>query len=179
MRPRQISLEILKKAGNVIEENKGASLIDLGDGVFCVEFHSIMNAIGPDTIMMIKKGIKKAEEEGQGLVLANQGKNFSAGANLMLMLSAITEGAFEDIDMGVREFQNTSMLLKYSKIPVVTAPFNITVGGACEFTIHSDAAVASAETYIGLVEVGVGLLPGGGGTKEMAVRAIKEADFLV
>lgn len=177
MRPRQISLEILKKAGNVIEENKGASLIDLGDGVFCVEFHSIMNAIGPDTIMMIKKGIKKAEEEGQGLVLANQGKNFSAGANLMLMLSAITEGAFEDIDMGVREFQNTSMLLKYSKIPVVTAPFNITVGGACEFTIHSDAAVASAETYIGLVEVGVGLLPGGGGTKEMAVRAIKEADF--
>ena len=95
----------------------------------------------------------------------------------MLMLSTITEGAFEDIDLGVKEFQNTSMLLKYSKVPVVIAPFNITVGGACEFTLHSDAVVAYAETYMGLVEVGVGLLPGGGGTKEMAVRAIKEAEY--
>ena len=176
-KPREINLTLLKNAGKIVEENKGASLIDLEDGVFCVEFHSIMNAIGPDTISIIKKGIKRAEEEGQGLIIANQGKNFSAGANLMLLLSTITEGAFEDIDLGVREFQNTSMLLKYSKIPTVVAPFNITVGGACEFSIHADAIVASAETYIGLVEVGVGLLPGGGGTKEMAIRAITEADY--
>lgn len=176
-KPREINLTLLKNAGRIVEENKGASLIDLEDGVFCVEFHSIMNAIGPDTISIIKKGIKRAEEEGQGLIIANQGKNFSAGANLMLLLSTITEGAFEDIDLGVREFQNTSMLLKYSKIPTVVAPFNITVGGACEFSIHADAIVASAETYIGLVEVGVGLLPGGGGTKEMAIRAITEADY--
>ena len=176
-KPREINLTLLKNAGRIVEENKGASLIDLEDGVFCVEFHSIMNAIGPDTMSIIKKGIKRAEDEGQGLIIANQGKNFSAGANLMLLLSTITEGAFEDIDLGVREFQNTSMLLKYSKIPTVVAPFNITVGGACEFSIHADAIVASAETYIGLVEVGVGLLPGGGGTKEMAIRAITEADY--
>jgi 3-hydroxyacyl-CoA dehydrogenase len=176
-KPREINLTLLKNAGKIVEENKGASLIDLEDGVFCVEFHSIMNAIGPDTMSIIKKGIKRAEDEGQGLIIANQGKNFSAGANLMLLLSTITEGAFEDIDLGVREFQNTSMLLKYSKIPTVVAPFNITVGGACEFSIHADAIVASAETYIGLVEVGVGLLPGGGGTKEMAIRAITEADY--
>jgi 3-hydroxyacyl-CoA dehydrogenase len=177
VKPGEISLTLLKNAGKIVEENKGASLIDLGDGVFCAEFHSVMNTIGPDTLTIIRKGIKRAEEEGRGLVIANQGKNFSAGANLMLMLSTITEGAFEDIDLGVREFQNTSMLLKYSKVPVVVAPFNITVGGACEFTLHSDAAVAYAETYIGLVEVGVGLLPGGGGTKEMAVRAIKDAEY--
>ena len=174
--PDRIKLEILKQSGGVVEENAGCSLVDLGDGVFCCEFHSKMNTIGGDTLSMIIKAIRRAEEEGLGLVLGNQGANFSVGANLMLLAVALAEGAFDDIDMMVRTFQRTSMALKYARVPVVAAPFNLTLGGGCEFALHADAVNAHAETYMGLVEVGVGLLPAGGGTKEMAIRAIGLAE---
>ncbi len=170
-----ISLEILKKTGHLVESNSGASIIDLGDGVFNLEFHTKMNAIGAEIISMAKKAIKRAEEDGVALVISNQGKLFSAGANLALIATSIAEGAFDDIYMAVKQFQDMTMGFKYARIPVVAAPFNITVGGGCETCIHSDAIVAHAETYMGLVEIGVGLLPAGGGTKEMAIRAIEIA----
>ncbi len=170
-----ISLEILKKTGHLVESNSGASIIDLGDGVFNLEFHTKMNAIGAEIISMAKKAIKRAEEEGVALVISNQGKLFSAGANLALIATSIAEGAFDDIYMAVKQFQDMTMGFKYARVPVVAAPFNITVGGGCETCIHSDAIVAHAETYMGLVEIGVGLLPAGGGTKEMAIRAIEIA----
>jgi len=124
---------------------------------------------------MTHKAIKRAEEEGVGLVLGNQGPNFSVGANLMLVAMALAEGAFDEINMTIKAFQNATMALKYSKVPVVAAPFGMTLGGGAEFCLHSDSINAHAETYMGLVEVGVGLLPGGGGTKEMALRAIELA----
>ncbi len=170
-----ISLELLKSDNKVVEKNAGASLIDLGDGVFCLEFHTKMNAIGAEIITMINKSIAKAQSDGVGLVIANQGKLFSAGANLMLIASLIAEGDFSQVAQAVKTFQKASMSIKYSKVPVVSAPFNLTLGGGCEISLHSDAIVAHAETYMGLVEVGVGLIPGGGGTKEMALRAIQEA----
>jgi len=171
-----IDLQILKRQGRLVESNKGASIIDLGDGVFCLEFHSKMNSISGDILSMTKKAIKRAEEEGVGLVIANQGKAFSVGANLAMLAVAIAEGAFDDINMMVKAFQDAAMAIKYSQVPVVAAPFNMTLGGGCEFCLHSDAINAHAETYMGLVEIGVGLLPAGGGTKEMAVRAILEAE---
>lgn len=171
-----INLTILKNTGGLVEKNANSSIIDLGDGVFCLEFHSKMNAITGDIMSNIHKAIKRAEDEGVGLVLGNQGANFSVGANLMMLAVAIAEGAFEDVDMAVRMFQKATMAVKYSSVPVVAAPFNMTLGGGCEFSIHSDSIVASAETYMGLVEIGVGLLPGGGGTKEMCIRAVDAAE---
>jgi 3-hydroxyacyl-CoA dehydrogenase len=171
-----ISLSLLKHSGGVVEKNSGASLIDLGDGVFCLEFHTKMNAIGADILSMIHKGIKRTEEDGVGLVIANEGQMFSAGANLMMLVMAIAEGAFDEIALSVRAFQKAMMAIKYSKIPVVAAPHNLVMGGGCETCLHSDAIVPHAETYMGLVEIGVGLLPGGGGTKEMALRAIRLAE---
>ncbi len=172
----EINLQILKNAGNVVEKNANCSVVDLGDGVFGFEFHSKMNAITGDILAMTHKAVKRAEEEGVGLVLGNQGANFSVGANLMMMAVALAEGAFEDIDMAVRAFQKATMAIKYSKVPVVAAPFNMTLGGGCEFSLHADAINAYAETYMGLVEVGVGLLPAGGGTKEMCLRAVRLAE---
>ncbi|MBW6511457.1 MAG: 3-hydroxyacyl-CoA dehydrogenase/enoyl-CoA hydratase family protein [Desulfuromonadaceae bacterium] len=171
----EINLQILKKAGNVVEKTGNCSLLDLGDGVFGLEFHSKMNAITGDILAMTHKAIKRAEQEGVGLVIGNQGGNFSVGANLMLMAVALAEGAFEDIDMAVRAFQKATIAVKYAKIPVVAAPFNMTLGGGCEFSLHADAITAYAETYMGLVEIGVGLLPAGGGTKEMCLRAVNLA----
>lgn len=171
----EIKLTILKKAGKVVEKNANSSVVDLGDGVFCLEFHSKMNAITGDILAMTHKAIKRAEDDGVGLVLANHGANFSVGANLMMMAVALAESAYEDIDMAVRAFQKATMAVKYAKVPVVAAPFNMALGGGAEFCLHSDAVNAYAETYMGLVEIGVGLLPGGGGTKEMSVRAIQLA----
>jgi 3-hydroxyacyl-CoA dehydrogenase len=171
----QIQLEIIKKTGNVVEKNAGASIVDLGDGVFGLEFHSKMNSIGGDILSMTHKAVKRAEEEGVGLVVGNHGTNFSVGANLMMVAVALAEGAFDDINMTIKAFQKATMALKYGKVPVVAAPFAMTLGGGAEFCLHSDAINAHAETYMGLVEVGVGLLPGGGGTKEMALRAIELA----
>jgi len=168
----QIKLQILKKAGAVVEKSSNCSLIDLGDGVFNLEFHSKMNAISGDIIAMVHKGIKRAEEEGIGMVIGNQGTNFSVGANLMLVAVALAEGAYEDIDMMVRAFQKATMAVKYAKVPVVAAPFGMALGGGCEFSLHADAINAHAETYMGLVEIGVGLIPAGGGTKELCLRAV-------
>lgn len=172
----QVRLDILKETGGVVEENANCAIVDLGDGVFGLEFHSKMNAISGDILAMTHKALKRAEEQGVGLVVGNQGANFSVGANLMALAVALAEGAFDELDMAVRAFQKGTMALKYARVPVVVAPFNRTLGGGCEFCLHADAVTAHAETYMGLVEVGVGLLPAGGGTKEMALRAIELAD---
>ncbi len=164
------------RAGGVVEKNAGASVLDLGDGVFCLEFHSKMNAIGGDTLAMVHKAIRRAEAEGQGLVVANQGPNFSVGANLAMLVMAIAEGAFDEVALTVSAFQRATMALKYARVPVVAAPHGMALGGGCEVCLHADAIVAHAETYMGLVEIGVGLLPAGGGTKELALRAIRLAE---
>jgi 3-hydroxyacyl-CoA dehydrogenase len=153
-----------------IKRNVGASLRDLGDGVVCVEFHSKLNTIGSDTIEMLHAGVKEASDNGQALVIGNDAVNFCAGANLMLVLLAAQEGEWDDIDMMVRAFQNATMLLKRAAVPVIVAPAGLALGGGCEMALHADRVQAHAETYMGLVEVGVGLLPAGGGTKEMLIR---------
>ncbi|MEO6725818.1 MAG: 3-hydroxyacyl-CoA dehydrogenase NAD-binding domain-containing protein [Blastocatellia bacterium] len=169
-------LKSLKERNNVVKKNAGASLIDLGDGVACVEFHSKMNALGSDQLGMIQYAIKEVEKNFTGLVIGNQGENFSAGANIMMILMGAQEGEWDELALGIRQFQNTTMSLRYSAKPVVVAPHHLTLGGGCEMVLHADRAVAAAETYIGLVEVGVGVIPGGGGTKEMAVRAAEAAE---
>ncbi|MFO7576522.1 MAG: 3-hydroxyacyl-CoA dehydrogenase/enoyl-CoA hydratase family protein [Pelovirga sp.] len=172
----QVNLQILKKTGGLVEKNAGSSIIDLGDGVFGFEFHTKMNSISGDILAMTHKAIRRAETDGVGLVIGNQGSNFSVGANLMLLAVALAEGAYEDIDMMVRAFQKATMAVKYADVPVVAAPFGMCLGGGCEFSLHADAINAYAETYMGLVEIGVGLLPAGGGTKEMCLRAIDLAE---
>ncbi len=175
LKPGQINLQILKKSGGLVEKNANCSLVDLGDGVFGFEFHSKMNSISGDILSMTHKAIKRAEDEGVGLVIGNQGTNFSVGANLMMLAVALAEGAYEDIDLMVRAFQKATMAVKYAKVPVVAAPFGMALGGGCEFSLHADAINAFAETYMGLVEIGVGLLPAGGGTKEMCLRSVELA----
>jgi 3-hydroxyacyl-CoA dehydrogenase len=172
-----IDLSRLAKAGAEVERSASASLLDLGDGVFCLEFHSKMNAIGGDTLAMIQRAVRRAEAEGQGLVVANQGTHFSAGANLALLAMAAAEGDFDEVLLTVNAFQKAMMALKYARVPVVAAPHGMALGGGCEVCLHADAIVAHAETYMGLVEIGVGLLPAGGGTKEMALRAIALGDL--
>jgi 3-hydroxyacyl-CoA dehydrogenase len=171
-----IDLGLLTRSGAVVEKNAGASVLDLGDGVFCLEFHSKMNAIGGDALAMVHKAVRRAEAEGQGLVVANQGPNFSVGANLAILVMAIAEGAFDEVALTVSAFQKATMALKYARVPVVAAPHGMALGGGCEVCLHADAIVAHAETYMGLVEIGVGLLPAGGGTKELALRAIRLAE---
>ncbi|HEY0547664.1 MAG TPA: 3-hydroxyacyl-CoA dehydrogenase/enoyl-CoA hydratase family protein [Pyrinomonadaceae bacterium] len=170
--PGVIILKSVKDRSGVIKKNAGASLVDLGDGVACLEFHSKMNAIGGDTLQMLKNALAEVEKNFVGLVVGNQGVNFSVGANLMLLLLEAQEENWEEIDMIVRAFQNATMSLRYSAKPVVVAPFQMTFGGGCEMVLHADRVRAAAETYIGLVEVGVGLIPAGGGTKELVVRAM-------
>jgi 3-hydroxyacyl-CoA dehydrogenase len=171
-RPGVIILKSVKERTGVIKRNAGASLVDVGDGVACLEFHSKMNSIGGDTLQMIKFALSEVEKNFEGLVVGNQGQNFSVGANLMLLLLEAQEENWEDIDMVIRSFQNATMSLRYSAKPVVVAPFQMTFGGGCEMALHGDRVRAAAETYIGLVEVGVGLIPAGAGTKEMLVRAM-------
>jgi 3-hydroxyacyl-CoA dehydrogenase len=170
-----INLRLESEKGKVIKSNAGASLIDLGDSVACVEFHSKANVIGEDVLQMTDFGLKKLESDFDALVIANQGKYFSAGANLMLILMLAQEGEFDDIDQAVRLFQGMDIRIKYAPKPVVVAPFNMTLGGGCEMTLHAPKVRASAETYIGLVEPGVGLIPAGGGTKEMLMRSLSRA----
>jgi 3-hydroxyacyl-CoA dehydrogenase len=171
-----VDLLLLKKGGAEVERNSGASVVDLGDGVFCLEFHTKMNAIGNDVLAMVHKAVRRAETEGVGLVVANQGTNFSAGANLALLTMAIAEGAFDEVNLTVAAFQKATMALKYARVPVVAAPHGMALGGGCEVCLHADQVNALAETYMGLVEIGVGLLPAGGGTKEMALRAVRAAE---
>jgi 3-hydroxyacyl-CoA dehydrogenase len=170
--PGVIILKSLKERTGVIKKNAGASFLDLGDGVACLEFHSKMNSIGGDTLSMLKTALAEVEKNFVGLVVGNQGGNFSVGANIMLVLLGAQEEEWDEIDLGIRAFQQATMSLRYSPKPVVVAPFQMTFGGGCEMTLHADRARAAAETYIGLVEVGVGLIPAGGGTKEMLVRAL-------
>jgi 3-hydroxyacyl-CoA dehydrogenase len=174
-RPGVIVLKSVKDRTGVIKKNNAASLIDIGDGVACLEFHSKMNSLGGDTISMMKYAVEEVERNHTGLVIGNQGGNFSAGANIMMILLAAQEEEWDDIDLAVRQLQNTVMRLRYSAKPVVTAPYGLTLGGGCEVTMHGDKARAAAETYIGLVEVGVGLIPAGGGTKELTMRAMDKA----
>lgn len=168
-------LKSVKERTGVIKTNPGASLIDLGDGVACLEFHSKMNSIGGDTVQMMNFAIDEVEKNFKGLVVGNQGGNFSAGANIMMLLLAAQEEEWDDINMMVNALQKAVMRLRYSTKPVVTAPYGLTLGGGCEIAMHGDKVRAAGETYIGLVEVGVGLIPAGGGTKEMTMRAMGAA----
>jgi len=169
------STRIATPSKSVVKKNAGASLVDLGDGVLCVEFHSKMNAIGGDTIQMLQAGVKEASANFAALVVGNDAVNFSAGANLMLLLLESQEGNWDEVDLMVRAFQGATMALKYADVPVVVAPAGLALGGGCEIALHADRVQAAAETYIGLVEVGVGLIPAGGGTKEMLARAMEGA----
>jgi 3-hydroxyacyl-CoA dehydrogenase len=168
-------LKSLKDRTPVIQENSGASLIDLGDGVLCCEFHAKMNAIGGDITSMLNAGIARLETEFEAMVIGNQAANFSAGANLMLLLLTAQEGEWDDIHLAVRQFQRVNMAIKYAPRPVVTAPQGMALGGGCEMNLHAARIHATAEAYIGLVEVGVGLIPAGGGSKEMLIRANEHA----
>ncbi len=180
-----IVLKSVKDRIGVIKKNQGASLIDIGDGVACLEFHSKMNSIGGDTMAMMKFAIEEVEKNHVGLVIGNQGGNFSAGANIAMLLLAAQEEEWDDINLMIHTFQQANMRLRYSSKPVVAAPYGLTLGGGCEVSLHADKVRAAGETYMGLVEVGVGLLPGGGGTKEMMMRSMDlaaktpEADPLV
>ncbi len=168
-------LKSLKQAGREIERNSGASLIDLGDGVVCCEFHSKMNAIGADLIAMIHKGLKRLDTDFDAMVIANQAVNFSVGANLMLVLVGAQEQEWDELHLAVKQFQNANLAIKYAPKPVVAAPQGMALGGGCEVSLHAARIHAAAESYIGLVEAGVGLIPGGGGSKEMLVRANEHA----
>lgn len=166
-----VVLKSLKDAGREFERNSGASLVDLGDGVVCCEFHAKMNAIGADLIAMIHKGLKRLESDFDAMVIANQAVNFSVGANLMLVLVGAQEQEWEELHMAVKQFQNVNLAIKYAKKPVVAAPQGMALGGGCEISLHAARIHSAAEAYVGLVETGVGLIPGGGGTKEMLIRA--------
>jgi 3-hydroxyacyl-CoA dehydrogenase len=174
--PAAPGLQILRTAkerSRVIRRNAGASLVDLGDGVVCVEFHSKMNAIGGDTLEMLQAGVAEAERSFAALVIGNDGPNFSAGANLMLLLLEAQEGNWDEIDLMVRSFQRTTTSLRYAQVPVIAAPAGLALGGGCEVLLQADRTQAAAETYMGLVEVGVGLIPAGAGTTAMLARAVE------
>jgi 3-hydroxyacyl-CoA dehydrogenase len=170
--PGVLILKSIKDRTDTIKKNAGASLIDIGDGVACLEFHSKMNAIGGDTLQMLKFALGEVEKNFVGLVVGNQGTNFCVGANIMLMLMEAQEENWDELEMMARVFQMATMSLRYSPKPVVVAPFQMVFGGGCEMVLHADRVRAAGETYIGLVEVGVGIIPAGGGTKEMLVRVM-------
>ncbi len=169
-RPGILTLRDRKRTNGVVFSNSGASLVDVGDGVLCVEFHSKLNTLGEDNIAMVHAGLEETNRNFEAMIIANEGETFSAGANLMLVLLAAQEGEWDELNLAVQRFQQMNMALKYAAKPVVAAPFSRALGGGCELVLHSSRAQASAETYIGLVEVGVGLIPAGGGCKELLVR---------
>lgn len=169
-----VSTSLLRR-GTIVKRNAGASLVDIGDGVLAIEFHSKMNAIGGDTVAMIDAGIKEAARNFRAVVVGNDATNFSAGANLMLLLLEAQEGNWDEVDLMIRAFQRATMTLRTSPVPVVVAPAGLTLGGGCEMCVHAERVQAAAESYIGFVEVGVGLIPAGGGTKEMLARAMERA----
>ncbi len=161
---------------NTIWSNSGCNLTDIGDGIINLEWRTKMNSIGSEVLEGIQKSIDIAEKDFKGLVIANQGANFSVGANISMIFMMAIEQEYDEIDYAIRAFQNTTGRIRYSSIPVIVATHGLTLGGGCEISLHADHVQASAETYIGLVEMGVGVIPGGGGTKEMAKRA-SEAYF--
>ncbi|MGM9320155.1 3-hydroxyacyl-CoA dehydrogenase NAD-binding domain-containing protein [Deinococcus aquaticus] len=169
--PYFILTDLKKDATKVIKKRAGASVIDLGDGVLLAEWHAKMNALGEDQLRTVQDAHKLVQDMGYaGLVIGNQGENFSAGANLPLILAQAQAEEWDELDDMIKQFQQVTTSLRFSPHPTVAAPFGLTLGGGAEFTLHADHVVASAELYIGLVEVGVGLIPGGGGTKEMLLR---------
>lgn len=171
---KEINIRRLKDTKGVIKKNTGASLLDIGDGVALIEFTSPNNSIGLDVIQMMNQAIEEVEKNYEGLVIGNQGKNFCVGANLALMLMEAQDDNFFELDMVVRQFQNMTMNIKYAEKPVVSAPFNMALGGGAEITLPAASVQASQEAYIGLVEVGVGLIPGGGGTKELYLKMLRD-----
>lgn len=169
--PYFILTDLKKDASKVVKKRPGASIVDIGDGVLLVEWHAKMNALGEDQLRSVQDAHKLVQDMGYaGLVLGNQGEHFSAGANLPLILSQAQADEWDELDDAIKQFQQVSTSMRFSPHPTVAAPFNMALGGGCEFSIHADQIVASAELYMGLVEVGVGLIPGGGGTKEMLLR---------
>ncbi len=175
-RPGVLDVAVRKERGAVKRKNPGASLVDLGDGCALVEFHSKMNALGADAIGMLQTAVNEGRGNYDALVVGNQGEDFSVGANLMLVLLAAQEGEWDELELMVRQFQGANMALKYAEVPVVAAPFGLSLGGGCEISLHGARVRASAETYMGLVEAGVGLVPAGGGTKEMVLRAVDRCE---
>ena len=177
-----ISLKSLDKS-SLVWGNKEASILDIGDGIINVSFHSKMNTIGSEILQALNHAIDLAEAgKYKGVVIANEGANFSAGTNVGILFMLAAEQEYEELEMAVREFQNTTMRIRYSSIPVVAAPHGMTLGGGCEICLYADKVIAHAETYMGLVEFGVGLIPGGGGTKEMALRfsdGLKQGDMRI
>jgi 3-hydroxyacyl-CoA dehydrogenase len=177
-KPVEIPAEVIflgdcKEQGKTVRENFGASLVDIGDGVLCLEFHTKMNAIDGDVIDMIFDAADEVEQNWEGLVISNHGENFSVGANLALIVMVAKMGNFSALEEIVRRFQGANMRLKYMRKPVVAAPFGLTLGGGCEVTIHCPNKQVAAELYMGLVEVGVGVIPAGAGTKETLVRCLE------
>jgi 3-hydroxyacyl-CoA dehydrogenase len=168
-----ISLEVIRPT-KTVWKNTGSTITDLGDGVLNIEFHTKMNTIGGDVLQGINKAIDLAEKEYRALIISNEGAHFSAGANVGMIFMLAIEQEYDELDFAVRAFQSTTMRLRYSNIPVIVAPHNLTLGGGCELSLHADKVIAHAETYMGLVELGVGVIPGGGGTKEFALRASDE-----
>ena len=173
-----VLLDTLRE-NKILWSNDGANIFDLGDGVLGVEFRTKMNTLGAGPVEAINRAIDMAEKDYVGVVIGNEGQNFSAGANLAMLFMYAVDQEFDEVDMMIRQFQNTIMRVRYSAVPVVVAPHGMTLGGGCEMTMHADRVQAAAETYTGLVEVGVGLIPAGGGTKEMALRvsdSLEEGD---
>jgi len=171
------SVTVAKKSNGVVKKNSGASLVDLGDGVGCIEFHSKMNSLGADIISLISQTLKPngPGDNFDAFVITNDATNFSVGANLMLLLMSVQEEEWDDVDLAIRQFQGMTQAVKFSPKPVVSAPFGLCLGGGTEISLHAAARQPHAELYTGLVEVGVGLLPGGGGCKEMLLRAVDGA----
>jgi 3-hydroxyacyl-CoA dehydrogenase len=167
-------LVLKNHSDKLVWKNSACKLYDIGDGIAGFEWSTKMNSIGGEVLEGLNKAIGMAEEKFNGLVIANDGPNFSAGANVGMIFMLAVEQEYDELDMAIRMFQNSMMRLRYSNIPVVTAPHGLTLGGGCEMNLHADKICAAAESYIGLVELGVGLIPGGGGTKEFALRASDE-----
>lgn len=165
-----IILDNIRKSNEVFK-NSGVVIEDLGDGILNCEFQSKMNTIGGDVLAGLNKAVDLAEQNFEGLVIGNQGANFSVGANIGMIFMMAVEQEYDELNMAIKYFQDTMMRMRYSSIPTIAAPHGMTLGGGCELSMHADKVVASAETYIGLVEFGVGVIPGGGGSKEMAMRA--------
>ncbi len=159
----------------IVWKNSNAALYDIGDDVVALKWTTKMNSIGSEVLESVNKSIGIAEEKFKGLVIANDGANFSAGANVGMIFMYAVEQEFDELDLAIRMFQNTMMRVRYSAVPVVVAPHGLTLGGGCEMNLHADKVLAAAETYMGLVELGVGLIPGGGGTKEFVLRAADES----
>jgi 3-hydroxyacyl-CoA dehydrogenase len=174
------SVEVAKKSNGVVKKNSGASLVDLGDGVACIEFHSKMNTIGTDIVQLISQSLKPGGpgDNFDTFVITNDATNFSVGANLMLLLMSVQEEEWDDVDLAIRTFQGMTQAIKFSPKPVVVAPFGLTLGGGTEISLHAPGLQPHAELYMGLVEVGVGLLPGAGGCKEMLLRAVDSAESI-